>query len=220
MIETQDIWTMINPSGTNADNADTDNYFLPSGYSIRAENAFFDDTKLKDEWQREVYLYASNVMKVEGLKTVCDLGCGSGFKLIEYLGDFDTIGIDLEPTVAFLRTHYPNRVWKEADLEATDVAPADVVICADVIEHVLDPDKMVRFIKRLAKKYAVISTPDRNLVYPDGSSFLRGPPRNECHVREWSFDEFARYLSQEFTIIDHHVSNALQGTQLALCVPR
>lgn len=205
---------------TNSADQNADNYCIPSWYNIRAGNAFFDDTALTDEWQREVYLYARDVMKTENLRMVCDLGCGSGFKLIKYLGEFDSVGIDLEPTVSFLRNKYPDRVWRVADPDAADVAPSDMVICSDVIEHVLDPNQIVRFIKRLTIKYAIISTPDRNLIYPAGSPFLRGPPRNECHVREWSFDEFAKYMSQEFEILDHRISNAPQGTQVALCISR
>lgn len=197
-----------------------DNYCIPSWYRVRAENAFFDDTALKDEWQREVYLYARDVMRAEKLRTVYDVGCGSGFKLVTYLGDFNSVGFDLEPTVSFLRKAYPDRVWRMADLQATDIPPADVVICSDVIEHVPDPNQMVQFIKRVTTKFAIISTPDRNLVYPPGSPFHWGPPGNACHVREWSFDEFAKYLSREFKIIDHRITNVPEGTQMALCVPR
>jgi SAM-dependent methyltransferase len=200
--------------------ANADNYCIPPLYRTRRENAYYDDTALKDEWQLEVYLYARDLMQTKKLLTAYDIGCGSGFKLIKYLANFDFVGFDLAPTVSFLRTQYPERVWKVADLQATDVAPADLIICSDVIEHVPDPNEMVHFIKRIAAKYAIFSTPDRNLIYPFGSPYSSGPPRNLCHVREWTFDEFAKYLSQEFRIIDHRITNRSQGTQLALCIPK
>jgi SAM-dependent methyltransferase len=211
----------MNPDvATDISGASADDYCIPAWYRSRPDNAYFDDTALKDEWQREVYLYARDLMQTKKLLTAYDIGCGSGFKLIKYLGDFDCVGFDLEPTVSFLRANYPDHTWKVADLQATDVPPADLIICSDVIEHVPDPNQIVHFIKRVAAKYAIISTPDRNLVYPPGSPYLGGPPRNLCHVREWTFDEFARYLSRELRIVDHRITNRSQGTQLALCVSK
>ena len=49
-------------SGVNADD-----YCIPAWYRSRPENAYFDDTALKDEWQREIYLYARDVMQTKKL---------------------------------------------------------------------------------------------------------------------------------------------------------
>lgn len=64
-----------------------------------------------DEWQREVYLTAANLMRSNLLRTVYDIGCGSGYKTVHYLGEFDTTGFDLERTVLFLKKTYPDRKW-------------------------------------------------------------------------------------------------------------
>jgi 2-polyprenyl-3-methyl-5-hydroxy-6-metoxy-1,4-benzoquinol methylase len=114
-------------------------YNIVPGYRHRRNTLYFDDTPLKDEWQREVYLEAAGLMGRYGLTTVYDVGCGSGYKLITYLGNYDTIGFDQKETVAFLRNTYPNRKWI-AGLVSEGIGRADLVICADVIEHVLDPD--------------------------------------------------------------------------------
>jgi hypothetical protein len=33
-----------------------------------------------------------------------------------------------------------------------------------------------------------------------------GPPANICHVREWTKDEFAEYISQTFEIEEHFLT--------------
>ena len=46
-------------------------------------------------------------MEKNNLYTIIDIGCGSGFKLIDILGKYDTIGIETEPCFTFLKEKYP-----------------------------------------------------------------------------------------------------------------
>src|SRR5690242_8171342 len=142
-------------------------YGIMPGYRHRRRTHYFDDTPRMDEWQREVYVAAAELMKKERLRTVYDVGCGSGYKLMRYLGDYDTTGFDIEPTLSFLRKTYTDRKWRSVTFEDRDVASADLVVCADVIEHVDDPDALLAFLSRVAGRYLVLSTPDRDLVYPE-----------------------------------------------------
>jgi SAM-dependent methyltransferase len=155
-------------------------------------------------------------MELEGLSTVYDVGCGSAYKLINYLGKFKTVGFDLPKTVKFLNERYPDRSWFEIDFCGQNMPEADLVICADVIEHVLDPDQLLARVAAVAGKYIILSTPDRNLLYSLSSPFRHGPPRNPWHIREWAFVEFERYISRTFNILDHRISNRGQATQMML----
>lgn len=49
------------------------------GYRHRLANRFFDDTPLKDEWQKEVYERSAAHAREHGFTSVIDVGCGSGF---------------------------------------------------------------------------------------------------------------------------------------------
>jgi SAM-dependent methyltransferase len=167
-----------------------------------------------DNWQREVYQFAADLMERQGLKTVYDIGCGSGYKLLNYLGKYETTGFDLEPTVNALRQKYPDRSWKVSDFSFTNIEPADLVICADVIEHVKDPDKLLDFLERISKCNIIISTPDRNFLYRTGSRYRLGPPTNPSHIREWTSDELYLYISERFRVLHHQITNAEQGTQM------
>src|SRR5690348_7644305 len=68
---------------------DPENYFIHAGYRHRSEAIYYDDRANTDEWQREVYRFAREVFDKNCLKTVCDLGCGSAFKLLRYFRDCD-----------------------------------------------------------------------------------------------------------------------------------
>lgn len=201
-------------------------YCIAARYGHRVSACDFDDTANRDEWQPEVYRYARGIALDRGVRRVCDVGCGSGFKLVEYLGEFETIGFDVPVTVDFLRQKYPERRWQVADLTTEPSLTSDLVICADVIEHVPDPDLLVRFIKRMQPWLVVFSTPARELLYRSGGLRLRhhlnslGPPLNRAHVREWSFAEFGEYIARDFVPLTHFVSDPEHGTQLMLAAPR
>jgi SAM-dependent methyltransferase len=192
-------------------------YCIAAGYRHRDEPHFFDDTGNTENWQREVYQYAQNLLAGRGLRRVYDVGCGSGYKLVRYLGDFDTVGFDLPATVAFLREKYPERRWEVGDFAASVEAP-DLAVCSDVIEHLPDPDALMTFLTRMKAPHVILSTPTRRLLYRRSSSFQFGPPANPSHCREWNFDEFAEYVSAYFTIVDHRITNREQGTQMIYCV--
>jgi hypothetical protein len=122
--------------------------------------------------------------------------------------------------VQFLNAKYPERVWRISRLEDRGVGHPDLVVCADVIEHVLDPDELVEFIHAMNPRYVIFSTPERDLVYSPEDHRRFGPPRNFGHLREWNFQEFRKYISQQFHIIDHMITNRMQCTQMIVCKPR
>ena len=193
------------------------NYFIHDGYEHRLAPQYFDDTANSDGWQDEVYLFAREIADKYDLKSILDIGCGSGFKLLKYLSDRTTIGVDVAETCARLQKRYPKRRWAISDFSATVTPKADLVIASDVIEHLADPDELLDFIVRVAPKYVVISTPDRNLLRLGTHN---GPPSNPAHLREWSMAELHAYVSEFLEIIEHFVSYAPQATQCVLAKPR
>jgi 2-polyprenyl-3-methyl-5-hydroxy-6-metoxy-1,4-benzoquinol methylase len=184
------------------------NYYIKENYTARLDNKDFDDTKLTDEWQKEVYEYAKKIAEENNFKTVLDIGTGSGYKLIKYFDSYDTLGIDIPKTVSFLKEKYPTKSWSD---QFTPVAGYDLVICSDVIEHLPDPDLLLDLIIQCNPKLVVLSTPERNLLYATDHS---GPPFNKAHVREWTMVEFYNYVSSRLDVLDHYISNHKQSTQV------
>ena len=192
-------------------------FCIKKNYISRQSYTHFDDTLNEDEWQLEVYLKAREIMEVNNYKDVLDVGCGSGFKLMKYLGNFNTIGTELKVNLNFLKNKFPKNKWIESNFETSPSICSDLIICADVIEHLINPDELMIYLHAIDFKILLISTPERDLVYDTGSEYLNGPPRNLTHVREWNYQEFNNYVKKYFVIENHYISNHQQSTQLILC---
>ena len=190
-------------------------YEIKRGYTSRDCYYHFDATQATDEAQKEVYLSAKWMMQEHGLTSVVDVGSGSGYKLTHILGYFETVGMDLAETYAHLVKTYPDRRWLNVD-EGIDfeALEGDLVVCSDVIEHVVDPDALLNDIKKIrGLKYVVISTPERDLCR---GRLHYGPPGNPSHQREWNCREFYAYISRHFDVVLHQVSNIQQDTQMII----
>ena len=183
-------------------------YYIKESYTARLDNKDFDDTKLTDEWQKEVYEYAKKVAEENNFKTILDIGSGSGYKLIKHFDNYNTLGIDIPKTVSFLKEKYPTKSWTDQFVPVTGY---DLVISSDVIEHLPDPDILLDLIIQCDPKMIVLSTPERNLLYKTDHN---GPPFNRSHVREWTMVEFYNYISSRLDVLEHYISNHDQATQV------
>lgn len=195
-----------------------DEYCMPLTYKINQNPEHFDDVAATEKgdgekWQREVYRYAAKVMKEHGFTHVADIGCGAAFKLMKYLGMYDTVGFETEPCYSYLKSKYPERKWVLSGEPEKNFIEYnenfDLIICADVIEHIIDPDLLIDFIKKLNFKYVIMSTPNQHF-----RSTPSGPPVNKAHVREWNHEQFTRYMEKHFTII--HKFHDPKETQIFL----
>ena len=175
-------------------------YCIKDGYTPRLDNDFADEKGRTDECQDDVYAAAKELVDAHGFHSVLDIGTGGGFKLMKYFRDKRTLGIDLEPNIAWVREQYPDREWSTVPLTGPASQGFDIIIAADVIEHLIDPDELLDFIAACKPKMMVISTPNRDNLQ---DMFADGPPKNLCHVREWSAAEFREYIGQRFDVVAH-----------------
>ena len=202
-------------------------YEIDSRYIINEISTQFDDSQFTDEFQNEVYDYAKMLAVQNSYKTILDLGCGSGYKLIKFFGDseFKKYGIDVEKTCAPLRTKYPNATWISYDMDNEIGLPnrlpkdIDLIICADVIEHLRDPDRLMKLLGEINYKLLILSTPDRGIIQSRNGKVF-GPPDNPHHIREWNTTEFNSYVKKHLNILGHGIVNEAQATQMAVCVPK
>lgn len=179
-----------------------DNFEIIQPYKSRNTVEYKDMLASEISYQEEVYKRAHEIAC--GRKKIVDVGCGSAEKLFKYFSDFDFIGVDVEETVRQLKDKYPNHCW------ITEIPNADLVILADVVEHVKNPNKMLQQLECLC----IISTPIRqeNNV---------GPPASKYHFREWTMVEFNNFVSRYFHILEHvKFYNIDHKSQYIICEPK
>ena len=170
---------------------------------------------LKDklEYQHLIYEKAKDYINKYNLKTAVDVGCGFTTKLEKYVIPYcETVyGFDQLSAIEANKKYLNNNViLNECDFdnESTlndainlNIHP-DLIICSDVIEHVVYPDILLNFIKNISTKdtIIIISTPERDLER--GINNCKSNKKE--HVREWNQSEFNNYIKyHNFEIIEH-----------------
>lgn len=185
------------------------NYAIKPGYTVRLDNDVSIETGQTDTCQDEVYAHARKLFDAAGYKSVIDVGTGSGFKLMKYFKDAETLGTDIGENLRYVKKTYPDRKWKSVPF-SKPVQGFDLLICADVIEHIVDPDQLMKFIVGCKPQMVVISTPDRDNLQ---SMFADGPPKNLSHVREWTGPEFHAYMNQFLNVMGYVLPPKGSSTQ-------
>jgi len=180
-------------------------FCLKKGYRSRLRPEYFDDSCEEHDgivWQPDVYDLAAALGTLTGCSHIIDLGCGRGQKLSRLHPGFAILGVDCGANLQHCRQAYNWGSWIEWDLELPACPPIDhetvsqsVIVCSDVIEHLLDPSHLLGYIRSWLRHspIAVLSTPERDLTRGVGDL---GPPGNPAHVREWNIDEFKDMLAR------------------------
>ena len=195
-----------------------DSFFnIKPGYHHAAGAETFDATRGTGEYQRSVYELAASMAKKLNDPSIIDVGCGSAYKLIHMLGQYNTTGIEVGDTYEWLLKKYPTRKWLLFHETKPLLLQADIVICADVIEHIKNPNELLDYLKNIQFKYLILSTPERDSIAGQNDY---GPPENTAHYREWNVKEFAAYVSGWFIIQEHHVFNDKSINQTVVCVKK
>lgn len=154
------------------------------------------------ELVRHVHRYLWALPRVEG-KRVVDVGCGSGYgTLLLSWAAASVIGIDLDPTaIAHARQQFPEVDFREAAADEPLGDEVDLAVCFEVLEHVADPDAVLR----------AIATQSRRLLLSMPNPLATGSHLNPHHVNDWPLTRLKRRLrAAGFSRI--HVSHQLLGS--------
>lgn len=137
---------------------------------------------------------------------VLDVGCGEGFtlkKLEEKKIGKKNEGIDYSAdAIKIGKKIYPGLSLSRGDVYSLDHNDNsfDLVICTEVLEHLENPVKAVREIKRVASKYIVFSVPNEPFFIL--ANFLRGKyfknfGNHPEHINHWSAWGFEKFLKKQ-----------------------
>jgi SAM-dependent methyltransferase len=171
----------------------------PHSYDPATDARFWTPERLRTSarYQYFVYVLCRDLMRARRLRSFLDVGSGPGAKVAELIApDCDDLLLLDQPSARELvARQLPHAGFVAADLDALELDLGrrfDLIVCADVLEHLKDPRGCVRFIRShlAAGGVAVLSTPERdNLRGPD----CMASPHPE-HVREWNAAEFRAFV--------------------------
>lgn len=136
-------------------------------------------------------------------KTILDVGCGEGItlqKLIQNKIGEKLEGIDnFETALLIGRKKYPSIKFKKGDIYNLpyDDNSFDALICTEVLEHLDHPEKAIQELKRVSKKYIILSVPNEPFFIM--ANFIRGKylrrfGNHPEHINHWTTFSFKKFL--------------------------
>jgi len=192
-------------------------YYIKNNYISNLEpetietedNIYWTEQRINQSYYTRYFLYkfCKKFIIQNKISSVLDIGCGSAIKLMKFIYPVchNVYGIDQERIVKFNRKKYKINTFYADDIEDSKLnleKKFDLIISCDVIEHLVNPDKLLSYIKKYShnNSYIFITTPDRDILR--GKNCSHSPKKS--HVREWNFKEFNNYInSHSFNIIYH-----------------
>lgn len=135
--------------------------------------------------------------------TVLDVGCGEGFSLvnlrrskigkvyegIDYSRDAIRLGKKLYPKLNIKLGNIYDLPYKNSAF--------DLVICTEVLEHLENPHEALSEIKRIAKKYIILSVPNEpffTLANLLRGKYIKSFGNNPEHINHWTAAGFKKFL--------------------------
>lgn len=98
------------------------------------------------------------------LSTLLDVGCGRGYLLsqIRQSSNFDLTGCEIHNGLKHQDIKFKSGFVEELPFPDKSF---DIVICTHTIEHIIDLEKAINELKRVAKKQLIIVTPRQRYYY-------------------------------------------------------
>ena len=193
------------------------NYFIKENYTANtipftdeniSENNYWNESRVKASryYQYSIYNDVAKIANKYRIASICDVGCGTGEKLKlvhSRNSDLNIFGVDQSHAIDYCLNNHDFGNWIIDDLSnPLQAISVDMAMCCDVIEHLVNPDILIRYLMKITVPGGLIllSTPDRDRVR--GVNCNYSP--NKQHIREWNFSEFSNYLKSHGLIIQEH----------------
>ncbi len=141
---------------------------------------------------------------------VLDAGCGEGFILSELkrhnIGKH-LEGIDSSKEALFIgKRYFPYLNLKHGDIYSLPYEDNsfDLVICTEVLEHLEKPNEAINEIKRVSRKYCLLSVP--NEPFFKIANFIRGKNLSRWgsdvdHIQCWNSKDFENFIKHKLEIL-------------------
>lgn len=163
---------------------------------------------------------------VQPSESVLEIGCGEGFvagQLSARQSQGRYVGVDLdEHDLENLRAKFPNVESRQGSIYDLSFLSQefDVVVCAEVLEHLADPAAALRQITERKPRWVILSVPHEPWFCL--SNFVRGKNlmrfgNDPEHVNLWGCRGFRKVLDPHLVVERHETS---YPWQLVLARPR
>ncbi len=142
--------------------------------------------------------------------SILDVGAGEGFTLatlkqrhigkklegLEYLESAIALGKKYNPSIHLRQGTIYSLPYKDNAF--------DVVLCTEVLEHLEEPQKALKELVRVSKKYLILSVPNEPFFIM--ANFLRGKNLSRWgndieHINHWTFFGFKNFVGKYAKII-------------------
>jgi len=146
-----------------------------------------------------------NLIASKKVDLILDVGCGEGFTL-NRLKEHG-IGKRLEgvehstDAISLGKKIYPEIKIKQGDIYKLPYEnnSFDLVLCTEVLEHLEEPEKALKELARVSKKYLVISVPNEPFFM--FAQFVRGKNWSRLgndieHVNHWTMFGFPKFIKK------------------------
>ncbi len=166
------------------------------------------DVPAENYWyRRHLAVYEWIAGQVSGLQVV-DMACGEGYgaATLARAGALSVVGVDANPEAlehARLRYMVPNLRFERSLIEDwSEPQPCDAVTFLQTIEHVRDPEALLRRFRSLVAPGGAVyvSTPNLLTLAPPGAEKSDNP----WHLREYRAHEFRELCGSVFDSVEIH----------------
>lgn len=170
----------------------------PTTYDATSDATYWNAGRIAtaSEYQYDAYQLAAGLVRSLGIDALLDVGCGPPKKLAELMPPSLRIHLVDQPNTRLAAASLlPHAAFTEANLERADLDLGEtfgLILCADVIEHLLDPDPCMAFMRRHLRPggFLLLTTPERDVLR--GLDCHHSP--HPMHVREWNRSELRAFL--------------------------
>ncbi len=161
-------------------------------------------------------IFISNILKIvsnlaqkENISYILDAGCGEGFiacEIRKQMPSINIVGIDIsEQSLQLAKKLNSNVNFIKADITKIpyDRNAFDLVLALEVLEHLSDPQLALEELKRVTKKYCLISVPWEpffSLGNFFSGRYVKYLGHNPEHLNLWKRKEIINLVSRYFEI--------------------
>lgn len=154
-------------------------------------------------WGKKKEIIKSFLRKIK-YSTVIDVGCGDGglFPLLD--SNTSYTGVDISPTqLSYFKKSLPKKIKNMPHLIEEDISKLsfkdntfNLLLACDVLEHVIDPIKVIGEIRRVVKKegYIIFCIPTEEMLQLVRLLTFRFPLRSPDHIYSIAISDINKYF--------------------------